>query len=274
MKNQQKIDRKYFVFFVFTFFSSFSSSSSSIHFAITNGDAAMFDLLENAGASIRSVITKGDNTLLHWFCYVKSNDEHMSLLKKLINKDCDINAENRLHRTPLMLAAKLDMINTCHVLISYSANIDQVDYQGNRAIDLAKIGSECFKLLQKTKQIQSRQNQNIDNVLWRKQILPTRLITKTKNESLNLLYIEQSQMKNYSSNTYENHICNDIDREEFDTKYKRMWEKLLQTKQKIRVSRDTSLPRTRDHSVSRKRDSSHHRINDFHQKDIPITVQL
>ena len=133
---------------------------------IANGDTAMFDLLENAGATCRSIVIKGENTLLHCFCLRRANDKHIPLLQRLINKDCDINAENNLRRTPLMLAARLDMINTCQLLLSCSADVNKTDYQGHRAIDLAKAGSECFKLLQKAKTIHPRRN--TDHFLWKK----------------------------------------------------------------------------------------------------------
>jgi hypothetical protein len=221
----------------------------------------MFDLLENAGASCRSVVTNGENTLLHWFCSNKANDEHMSLLKKLINKGCDVNAENNLQYTPLMLATKLNMINTCHVLLNVCADIDKVNYQGHRAIDLAKFGSGCFKLLQQAKQINSQLNQNTDWILGKKQIVYSRSLTKKISDSMNGLNIDKNQTQRCSLNTLEienNLLFNEFNREEIDTKYKHMWEKLLHKKQKIRRSRDCSLDK----------------INDFHRKGTSKTVRL
>ena len=229
----------------------------------------MFDLLEKAGATCHSVLTKGADTLLHWFCYNKENDENMNLLKKLIDKDCDVNTENDHRRTPLMLAAKSNMLNTCCFLVENGADIDKVDYQGNRAIDLSKIGSECFKFLQKTQQGQSQSNENSYQVLWRKPILLTRQSSQQRNGSIKGPFPEKHRMKRYSSNSVENHISNEIEAEEFYTKHKRMWEKLVQTKQRIRRNRDTSLPRFDGRSNSRRRHPSQSGTNES-----SLTVEL
>jgi hypothetical protein len=212
----------------------------------------MFDLLENAGASCHSVKTNEEDTLLHWFCYNKSNDQHISLFKKLINKDCDVNAVNNLQRTPLMLATKLDMVNTCYLLLKAGADIDKIDYEGSRAIDFAKPDSKCFILLEETK---AQSKINTDRVIWRKKPLASirSLSTEVKNstKSLNINEIKK--------NHYSFHIsCSELELES-DTKYKRMWGKLLQTKQKLRRSRDSSLHGSNDSFQRPKRDISQQR---------------
>jgi hypothetical protein len=261
--NKLKIDRKYIYLEKLNY-----SFIFSIHFAITNGDISMFDLLENAGALCHSIVTNGDNTLLHWFCYNKANDENISLLIKLINKGCDVNAENNHKSTPLMLAAKLDMINTCHILLNNHADIDKVDDQGFRAIDLAKLGSECFYLLQ-TKQKKLQSKHNTDGVLWRKQIGSTRSLSTQLSNPLNPLNNDENKFKRYSLNSFDE--CN---KDEIDTKYKRMWEKFHQTKQRIRRTRDVSLQRTRDSSRPGKRDPSEQRTNIFYQDGGIMTLEL
>jgi hypothetical protein len=234
----------------------------------------MFDLLENAGASCDSVGTKGENTLLHWFCYNKENDEHMSLLRKLIHKECDVNAENTIQRTPLMLAARSDMINTCRFLLTHSADIDKVDYHGNRAIDLAKIGSESFKLLQKIEEKKSRNSVHVEHVIWRKQIQSTSSLTKQKSSSNNPVNLDETKIKRYSSSIYDNHLSSITDRDELDKKYKRVWERLLQTKHKIRRTRDPSSSRSRHYSLSRKRDQSQQQRNDSFDLKTSHSVEL
>ena len=107
----------------------------------------MFDLLENAGASCRFVLTDNDNTLLHWFCSRRRNDKQMSLLKRLINQGFDLNATNADQRTPLMLATLSNMPNTCRLLLEHQVRLDQIDCDGYRAIDLAKPNSQCQRSL-------------------------------------------------------------------------------------------------------------------------------
>lgn len=218
-----------------------------------NGDETMFYLLENAGASCRNVVTTGGNTLLHWFCYTKANDEHTSLLTKLIDIGCNIDAENYRQHTPLMLAAKFNMLNTCKILIDANADIDKVDYKGFRAIDLAKIGSECFKLLQRITRIQqkkSQSHQHINRITEKKQATPQRPLSMHISESIDLLKTYKpsnivSQEKKLETAT--NLLYNKFNPEQKnDTKYKHMWEKYLNKKPKIRGTKHLSLQKIND----------------------------
>ena len=209
-----------------------------------NGDEAMFDLLENAGASCRTVVMKGENTLLHWFCYNKANDQHTSLLKKLIDADCDINAENNLQRTPLMLAAQLNMVNTCQILLDAHVDIDKVNSKGFRAIDLATVDGECFKLLQQVTPTQSKKsppNANLNRVLWKKQLIPQRKLSIQISEPIN--HLKHCPLKtSYKTKKLDNgnkSLCNESTGEQADdSKYKRIWEKIVQTKEKLRRPKD------------------------------------
>jgi hypothetical protein len=220
----------------------------------------MFDLLENAGASCLSVVTDAKNTLLHWFCCNIENDEHTSILKKLISKGCDIDAENRIQRTPLMLVAKSNMINTCHILLDAQAKTDKMDFKGYRAVDLAKPNSECFKLLQQVINIQQRQNitHTISNdiVLRRKLISTTRRVTAQISEPISHSNNNEVKIKrNSSTGTHEGKIfqsqmdlsytqSHEIEEaQESDAIYKRVWEKLIQTGQRKRRTIYSSLQR-------------------------------
>ncbi|CAF2094081.1 unnamed protein product [Rotaria magnacalcarata] len=167
------------------------SKMRPIHCAIANGDEAMFDLLENAGAICCSLMTNGENSLLHWFCYKKENDEHILLLNKLIDKGCDINAQNYDGETPLMLAAICDMTNTCRILLKNGAIVNKCDNHGNQAIDLSVPGSDCSRLfLQETNNNNNNNNNktelNIQNyasnepsktTVWRRRIHRERRFT-------------------------------------------------------------------------------------------------
>ena len=107
----------------------------------------MFDLLESAGASCDSLLTTGDDTLLHWFCSRRDNDQCSSLLMKLIKRGCDINAENCEQRTPLFVAAHNDMVNTCRILLRAGAVANKVDSRGHRPVDVVPRDGQCLTLL-------------------------------------------------------------------------------------------------------------------------------
>ncbi|UJR10725.1 hypothetical protein I4U23_014915 [Adineta vaga] len=227
-----------------------------VHLAIMNGDEAMFDLLENAGASCRSVVTDGNNTLLHWFCSNKANDEQRSLLKKLIDIGCNVNAENDGQQTPLMLAAKLNMVNTCEILLNARADTDIVDHRGHRAIDLAKLGSDCFRLLQHARKVQQKKAQsyqNIERMVCKKPLLPRRQLSLRTSEPIEQFQSDENKMKRYLSTIVceeekkiedQTSFCisnKSLPEQENDTKYKRKWNKLLQKRQILRQTKHLSL---------------------------------
>lgn len=236
----------------------------------------MFDLLENAGASCHSVVINEGDTLLHWFCYNKSNDVQMSLLKKILDTGCYINAENGDHRTPLMLAAKSDMINTCFMLLNVGADINKIDYNGFQALDLAPSGSECHKLLEQVVKLNPQSKRHTDRLLYRIHLNSGRSSSQRTSESGNELYIDEKKLNRFSTSEMETstHTYLNGSDQEFDTKYKRMWEKLLQTKQKIRRTRDLSLQRSSDPSQHRKRNLSQQRTSDYCSNDDNLTVVL
>ena len=206
--NKQNIDRKYHhrinfkrkinkqICFVFR-----------IHFAIVNGDFKMFDLLETAGANCRSIINSTQTTLLHWFCSTQTNDQHTNLLRRLIDQKCDLNAENHLQQTPLMLAAKLNMINTVRLLVKLGADSSKIDCHGERAIDLAPIDSQSWRFLEKE-------------------------LFRTDRYSVSV------KKQNYD-NIADKSTSQDYNFDDSHTKHKRMWDKLMQTKDKIRRYKDS-----------------------------------
>ena len=141
----------------------------------------MYDLLVNAGALTCSIVTGGDNNLLHWFCYKNENDNHIELLNKILDQGCNIDAINSENRTPLMIAAKKNMSETCRILLKNRAAIDKRDSNGHQAIDLSIPGSQCSKLLLKQASLQyvksTPSNDSNSKIVWRKRIETTRRAT-------------------------------------------------------------------------------------------------
>ncbi|CAF3296941.1 unnamed protein product [Rotaria socialis] len=253
-----------------------------VHLSITNGDEEMFDLLENAGAPCRSVVNNEKNTLLHCFCHNKDNDERISLLEKLIDKGCDVNAENTARRTPLMLAVKLNMINTCRVLINVHANIDKIDYKGFQAIDFTEPDSDCFRLLKQgkdTQKMNSKASHNKDRTHRRKKYISTSPLSKQIIEPIKHFRVHDNKIKPFMSTvSYEGKTMktqNNLSRiesdrkhstEEIHTKYKNMWEKLIETQQQIPRTSDLSLRKADESSHQLKSNLSQARTNDLHKK--------
>jgi hypothetical protein len=209
----------------------------------------MYDLLENAGALTSSIVTIGDHNLLHWFCYKKENDKKINLLNKLLDKGCDINAENWEKRTPLMIAAKNNMIETCRILLKNRAVIDKRDAHGNQAIDLTIPGSECSQLLLQQGHIHRSPTTKI---IWRKRIESTR---RTSNESSSINNDDETSDHHSSTKCSDDEETNGIphpyiypiqrrESEEFDKKYDRIWEKFLHTTPKRQVLKKFYKPRT------------------------------
>ena len=172
----------------------------------------MYDLLEQSGALVTAILTDGENNVLHWFCYRKENDENVSLLQKLLDKGCDIDAQNRDKLTPLMIAAKSNMFDTCRLLLKNRADMDKRDSGGKQAIDFTIPGSECSKLFLKEKNI--RVSPTNKKVIWRKRIESTRRVasdlnidTLSPNEEMDLTntYLCRSPHKRHSEQYVRKH---------------------------------------------------------------------
>lgn len=203
----------------------------------------MYDLLEKSGALSCSIVTGGDNTLLHWFCYKKENDKQINLLNKLIDKGCDVNAQNWEQRTPLMIAAKNDMINTCRILLKNNGDSNKCDSKGHQAIDLSVPGSECSKLLLQYVQSNSLNKTN-QKVLWRKRIDPTHRSTSQLNNIHN--YDDNSQSNSSRSSVNEEELCDESSHQYiqrpnsaggFPKKYQHNWGKFFPINSKERITK-------------------------------------
>lgn len=254
-----------------------------------NSDLEMFDLLENAGALCRSVVNKGQNTLLHSFCCYKHNDEQLILLEKLINKGCDVNAENGLRRTPLMLAAKLDMVDTCRILLNANADIDKTDYKGYRAIDFTERGSQCYRLLEERTNIQKLKSKlhNTEQTYRRKNPISTYGLSMQTSKSTNHLDFNETNRESYvldtnmGKKTLENQqsfppvgFHSSHCHEESHSKYKSMWEKLLQKNQNKQRTRDLSLQRPMSSSYQSRKELSQQKTQDLSKKQFINNIKL
>jgi len=206
----------------------------------------MFDFLANAGAFNCSIITSGNNSLLHWFCFTKENDQQTNVLKKLINKGCDINALNSEQRTPLMIAAKTNMPETCRILLKNGANIDKHDSKGNQAIDLSIPGSECSQLLLQQFNLTTLVKPT-EKVIWRKRLDSVQRCTSPLSTIIN---DERRNGQCYSlkcSDDQENHPNQRREGEEYEKTHEHVWEKFLQATPQRRVL--NHLRKLRPHSM-------------------------
>jgi len=214
----------------------------------------MFDLLENAGALVSSVVTAGNNTLLHWFCYKKEIDECMSLLKKLIDKEFDINAQNWQQRTSLMIAVKNNMTNTCRLLIENGADMDKQDYNGHQAIDFSLPDSECSKILlhaTNTEKLKLQLHNRPDKTIVRRQRIDVGQSRTINNDEINnednsSKHSDEEKRSNASPHPYiyPNRLK---DHDEIETNYERVWDKPLQKKRPPRLAK--TLNKEQSYSV-------------------------
>lgn len=211
----------------------------------------MYDLLEKSGAIISSILTDGQNTLLHWFCYKKENDQHPNLLQKLIDQGCDIDGHNQERLTPLMMAAKGDMIETCRLLLRNGAQIDKQDLFGNKAIDLTKIGSQCCRLLIEEGEIRGNQASpsisSRETMIYRKRIDTTRPYGNERGRSCEFLSInEQEEEKAEGFLHPPIYPTEKRHSEQIDRKHDhRVLEKLLQANPKRHLLKNLHLDRLR-----------------------------
>jgi hypothetical protein len=221
----------------------------------------MFDVLEKAGGLENISITDGGYTLLHWFCYKKENDESISLLEKLIEKGSDVNAVNWDERTPLMSAAKNDMINTCRLLLNKGADATKHDKNGNQAVDLSPPASECTKLLLPVSNTQKYKIQISPSIKLNRAVLLNKrgeLSRRFTADSPNLKHYETDDQcvrskdsedelqSNASPRSYVYPMERKGSSDSISTR-ERIWEKLVQARQKRQATR--ALRKSRAYST-------------------------
>lgn len=73
-------------------------------------------------------------TLLHWGC----DRGHFSVVRFLLEKKCDVNAQDVDFSTPLHYASSCGYANIVTILLKYGADMNAVDVDGDSPIDCAE----------------------------------------------------------------------------------------------------------------------------------------
>merc|ERR550517_279305 len=63
---------------------------------------------------------------------------HYYTAEWLIKNGCNVNAKSHLGNTPLIMATKNGLTNTCRTLIDFGADVNAVNNEGENAYDVAK----------------------------------------------------------------------------------------------------------------------------------------
>merc|ERR1712060_98857 len=99
---------------------------------------------------------------------------HICTVKLLINKGCNIEARSLKGNSPLIMAARNGLTETCRALIEHGADASVKNNDGDSACDVAKKSNkiETYKLL-----TGSLQQSHCKSRKSFKQILPSQLLT-------------------------------------------------------------------------------------------------
>ncbi|MEO7135649.1 MAG: ankyrin repeat domain-containing protein, partial [Vicinamibacterales bacterium] len=93
---------------------------TALHWAATNGDAALTQMLLSAGANVRATTRLGGITAMH----MASQGGHGQVVAALIAAGADRNAPTTTGATPLMLAARSGSAETVTKLVETGADIN------------------------------------------------------------------------------------------------------------------------------------------------------
>jgi ankyrin repeat protein len=93
---------------------------TALHWAATNGDAALTQMLLSAGANIRATTRLGGITALH----MASQAGHAAVVAALVAAGADTNGATTTGATPLMLAARSGSAETVTRLVETGADIN------------------------------------------------------------------------------------------------------------------------------------------------------
>jgi ankyrin repeat protein len=111
------------------------SGVSALDFAAGKGDYDLVQSLLERGASVQS--EPGSDSALHYAVGADTDDNLYTIVERLLDEGCDVNAKNAKGWTPLhsLLAAKKEKENIVRLLLSRGADINMSDNNGDTVLN-------------------------------------------------------------------------------------------------------------------------------------------
>ena len=113
---------------------TFHTEFTPLHFSVSKSHWSTAKILVEAGADLNAINQAGCyGSALH---YAITKAE-ANFVKTLIAKGADVNLESGQGFTPLLLAASMDLVDICNLLLITGANVNDVDYEEKSALHYA-----------------------------------------------------------------------------------------------------------------------------------------
>ena len=99
---------------------------NALSYSLKNDDFKMYEILTEYGANVNKKVLNGQTILIYYI-----STEKTQLLKKIIESGCNLNAQDKLGRSSIMVAIESLNDHAVKVLSEYEFDITLTDYSGN-----------------------------------------------------------------------------------------------------------------------------------------------
>ena len=118
---------------------------NALSYSLKNDDFKMYEILTEYGANVNKTVLNGQTILIYYI-----STEKTQLLKKIIESGCNLNAQDKLGRSSIMVAIESLNDHAVKVLSEHEYDINLTDYSGNTIYEyLDKIRNVRKKILYK-----------------------------------------------------------------------------------------------------------------------------
>ena len=99
---------------------------NALSYSLKNDDSEMYEILTDYGANVNNKVLNGQTILIYYI-----STEKTQLLNKIIESGCNLNAQDKLGRSSIMVAIESLNDYAVKVLSEHEYDLTLTDYSGN-----------------------------------------------------------------------------------------------------------------------------------------------